>query len=145
MSFSTCAFSISRHALARTLSCTLAAAGLFLALSPAAFAQTSNGELAAAVSPREAVGLTIRNAGLLSLRIDIPGVMQANFSPMSDSGATLQRGQELYFQYRGKRTLLTRIDTQKPGDVLLINEIVAKRRAELDKLPENAVAERQPG
>ncbi len=80
-----------------------------------------------------AADLTIKNNSLFSVPAEIPGVMNPNFSPMSTSGVRLEKGQVVYFRHRGKREVLLVIDQEKDGDVLLINEIVDRRRAELDE------------
>jgi hypothetical protein len=77
------------------------------------------------------VSLKIRNTSIFPVRIDLPGVMQANFLPFSESSASVSPGQALYFNYRGKRTLLGRVTTRERSQVIVINEWVAQRSAEL--------------
>ena len=81
----------------------------------------------------DAADLTFKNTSLRSIPLEIPGVMNPNLNPMSDSGVSLDKGQKIYFKYEGKRTLLLEITDQKDGDVIIINDVIAKRRAELDK------------
>jgi hypothetical protein len=45
---------------------------------------------------------------------------------------TLEGGQEIFFTYRGKKTVLLRICNEKPGEVVVVDEVIAKRTAELD-------------
>lgn len=78
------------------------------------------------------VKFTFRNNSDRSIPLQIPGVMNPNLSPKSNSGVTLEGGQEIFFKYRGKKTLLLRICDEKPGDVVLVDEVIAKRTAALD-------------
>jgi hypothetical protein len=80
-----------------------------------------------------AADLTFKNTSLRSIPLEIPGVMNPNLNPMSDSGVTLDKGQKIYFKYKGQRTLLLEITNQKDGDIIVINDVIAARRAELDK------------
>jgi hypothetical protein len=77
------------------------------------------------------ISLKIRNTSLFPVAVDIPGLMQANFLPLSTSGASVPVGQELYFKFEGERTLLTRIEGTERVQEIVINEVVAKRRAAL--------------
>ena len=76
--------------------------------------------------------LTFRNTTFRSIPLYIPGVMNPNLNPLSTSGVTLREGQEVFFRYRGQRTLLLTICNEKTGDVIVINDLIAKRTAELD-------------
>ncbi len=78
-----------------------------------------------------AVDLTFRNNSLKSIPLEIPGVMNPNLSPLSNSGVGLEKGQKIYFKFQGKRTLLLEITDQKDGDIILIDEVVKARKAEL--------------
>lgn len=78
------------------------------------------------------VTFTFRNNSDRSIPLQIPGVMNPNLSPRSNSGVTLTGGQEIFFTYRGKKTLLLRICDEKPGDIVLVDEVIAKRTAALD-------------
>lgn len=78
-----------------------------------------------------AVDLTFRNNSLKSIPLEIPGVMNPNLSPLSNSGVDLEKGQKIYFKYQGKRTLLLEITNQKDGDIILIDEVIKARIAEL--------------
>ena len=44
-----------------------------------------------------AVPFTLRNNSLKSIPLKIPGVMNPNLSPMSNSGVDLAEGQKVYF------------------------------------------------
>ena len=87
---------------------------------------------AACANDGRSVNLTFRNNSLRSIPLQIPGVMNPNLSPRSNSGVTLEGGQEIYFKYRGRKTLLLRICDEKPGEVVLVNELIKKRTTELD-------------
>jgi len=89
---------------------------------------------AAISGPAAAVDLTFRNNSLKSIPLEIPGVMNPNLSPLSNSGVGLEKGQKIYFKYQGKRTLLLEITNQKDGDIILIDEVLKARKAELDAM-----------
>jgi hypothetical protein len=62
---------------------------LFLVFAPfLAFAQT--------------IPMTFRNGSLFSIYLSIPGVMNPNLSPKSNSGVSLDAGQVVYFFPKGK-------------------------------------------
>lgn len=88
--------------------------------------------LAACSNDGRSVNLTFRNNSLRSIPLQIPGVMDPNLSPMSNSGVTLDGGQKVFFKYRGRKTLLLRICDEKPGETVVVNEVITKRTAELD-------------
>jgi len=81
----------------------------------------------------EAAKLTFKNTSMSSIPLQIPGVMNPNLSPMSNSGVTLEKGQKVYFKYKGKKTLLLEITDQQDGDVIIVNELIQARKIELDK------------
>jgi len=88
--------------------------------------------VAACTNDGRSVGLTFRNASDRSIPLQIPGVMNPNLSPRSNSGVELEGGQEVFFTYRGRRTLLLRICNEKAGEMILVNDVIARRTAELD-------------
>jgi hypothetical protein len=88
--------------------------------------------VAACANDGRSVNLTFRNNSFPSIPLQIPGVMNPNLSPKSNSGVTLEGGQEIFFTYRGRKTLLLRICDEKPGEVVAVDEVIAKRTAELD-------------
>ncbi|MEK8047453.1 hypothetical protein [Ideonella margarita] len=47
------------------------------------------------------------------------------------SGVTLERGQKVYFRLDGRRALLLEINDEQDGQIVVVNELVAKRTAEL--------------
>jgi hypothetical protein len=51
------------------------------------------------------IPFTLRNNGLKAVPLEIPGVMNPNLSPLSNSGVDLAVGQQIFFRHRGKRYL----------------------------------------
>ena len=86
----------------------------------------------AAGASAEAAKLSFENRSDISIPLEIPGVMNPNLSPNSKSGVSLERGQKVFFKRNGRRALLLEIKDEQDGDVLVINELIAKRSAELD-------------
>jgi hypothetical protein len=89
--------------------------------------------LSAMTSHCFAADLTFKNTSLRSISLEIPGVMNPNLNPLSTSGVSLSAGQKVFFKYKGKRELLLVITSQKNGDVIIINDLISKRRNEIDK------------
>ena len=82
---------------------------------------------------KEGVNLTFHNGSLASIPLVIPGVMNPNLSPMSDSGVTLAFGQKVFFKEKRKSYLLFEIDeTFKDGDRLEIQDLIKARKKQLD-------------
>lgn len=86
-------------------------------------------------SPR--VSFTLRNETEKSIPLQIPGVMNPNLSPMSNSGVTLKIGQEIYFFPKGKsifkkKELLLTVTEELAGKTLKVNELIEKRIEELE-------------
>ncbi|RIW12947.1 hypothetical protein D0X99_17795 [Algoriphagus lacus] len=78
------------------------------------------------------VKLTFHNGSLSSIPLIIPGVMNPNLSPMSDSGVTLKMGQKVFFKEKNKQYLLFEVSpTLKNGDVLEIQDLIKERKKEL--------------
>jgi len=88
--------------------------------------------VAACTNDGRSVALTFRNTSERSIPLQIPGVMNPNLNPKSNSGVDLKGGQEVFFTYRGRKTLLLRICDERAGDTILVNEVIARRTAELD-------------
>ncbi len=73
------------------------------------------------------VGFTLRNETLRSIPLIIPGVMNPNLSPQSNSGVRLKVGQEIKYKKGGRTHLLLVVDDSiKEGDVLLVGERIAQ-------------------
>lgn len=78
------------------------------------------------------VNLTFHNGSVLSIPLIIPGVMNPNLSPQSNSGVTLDYGQKVFFKEKGKQHLLFEVDeTFKNGDVLEIQDLIKARKKQL--------------
>jgi hypothetical protein len=75
----------------------------------------------------EYIGFTLRNETLRSIPLIIPGVMNPNLSPQSNSGVRLKVGQEIKYKKGGRAHLLLVVDDSiKEGDVLLVGERIAQ-------------------
>lgn len=73
------------------------------------------------------VSFTLRNETLKSIPLVIPGVMNPNLSPQSNSGVRLKIGQEIKYKKGGRAHLLLVVDDSiKEGDVLFVGERIAQ-------------------
>ena len=81
------------------------------------------------------IHMTFHNGSLQSIPLVIPGVMNPNLSPLSNSGISLDVGQKIYFFPNGKRkskALLFEIDNSLKQDTIVeIDEIIKRRKKEL--------------
>lgn len=78
------------------------------------------------------IDFTLRNETMQSIPLIIPGVMNPNLSPKSNSGVSLLIGQEVKFKNRGKvYTLFIVDDSISNGEVLKVGELLAARMVEL--------------
>ena len=81
------------------------------------------------------IPMTFHNGSFHSIPLIIPGVMNPNLSPKSDSGVGLDVGQKVYFFPNGKkknRELLFIVNaTWKKDTILQIDKIIEKRKKEL--------------
>jgi hypothetical protein len=78
------------------------------------------------------VQLTFHNGSLASIPLIIPGVMNPNLSPKSDSGVELAYGQKVFFKEKGKQYLLFEVDeTFKNGTVLEIQDLIKAMKKQL--------------
>lgn len=83
------------------------------------------------VSFLQAVPFTLHNSTLQSIPLIIPGVMNPNLSPLSNSGVDLQVGQKIFFKVRGRRYLLLEV-TEDLRDVKLdVGSLLKERKREL--------------
>lgn len=83
-------------------------------------------------SLKQFVNFTLRNETLRAIPLLIPGVMNPNLSPASNSGVTLALGQEIQFRNHGRTYVLFTVDEGiSEGQVLNIGEILAERKAAL--------------
>lgn len=73
------------------------------------------------------ISFTLRNETLKSIPLIIPGVMNPNLSPQSNSGVRLKIGQEIKYKKGGRARLLLVVDHSiKEGDVLFVGERIAQ-------------------
>ncbi len=81
------------------------------------------------------IPMTFHNGSFKSIPLIIPGVMNPNLNPKSNSGVSLDVGQKVYFFPNGKKKnkeLLFIVDaTWKKDTILQIDEIIEKRKIEL--------------
>jgi len=80
----------------------------------------------------QAIPMTFHNGSLKSIPLNIPGVMNPNLSPISDSGVTLEVGQKVFYfpnGKKGKKELLFEVDgTFKKDTILQIHEIIRQKK-----------------
>jgi hypothetical protein len=73
------------------------------------------------------IGFTLRNETLRSIPLIIPGVMNPNLSPQSNSGVRLKVGQEIKYKKGGRAHLILVVDDSiEEGDVLFVGERIAQ-------------------
>jgi hypothetical protein len=81
------------------------------------------------------IHMTFHNGSLQSIPLVIPGVMNPNLSPLSNSGISLDVGQKIYFFPNGKRkskALLFEVDNALKQDTIIeIDELIKKRKVAL--------------
>ena len=81
------------------------------------------------------IPMTFHNGSFKSIPLIIPGVMNPNLSPKSNSGVTLGVGQKVYFFLNGKKKskelLFTVAATWKKDTIFQIDKIIEKRKKEL--------------
>jgi hypothetical protein len=83
------------------------------------------------------IPMTFHNGSFKSIPLIIPGVMNPNLNPKSNSGVSLDVGQKVYFFPNGtkkNREILFIVDaTWKKDTILQIDKIMEKRKSELVK------------
>lgn len=77
------------------------------------------------------ISFTLRNGSAKSIPLKIPGVMNPNLSPMSNSGVTLKVGQKIFFKHKGKKYLLLKVSKEEKGKTLFVNKLIRQRKKEL--------------
>ena len=84
------------------------------------------------------IPMTFHNGSFFSIPLIIPGVMNPNLSPKSNSGISLDVGQKVYFFPNGKKKkkelLFVVAATWKRDTILQIDVIIKKRKLELIKM-----------
>jgi hypothetical protein len=78
-----------------------------------------------------AVPFTLRNNSLASIPLNIPGVMNPNLSPMSNSGVDLAVGQKVFFYIKKKKYLLLEVTDALKDQKLDVGKLILERRKEL--------------
>lgn len=78
-----------------------------------------------------AVPFTLHNSSLKSIPLRIPGVMNPNLSPVSDSRVDLAVGQEIFFYHRKKKYILLTVTESLKGQRLVVDELIRDRKREL--------------
>jgi len=80
------------------------------------------------------ISLTFHNSSAKSIPLIIPGVMNPNLSPFSNSGVTLAIGQKVLFKYKGKKQLLLEVnDSYRDGQKIDIAKEIRERKKEIDE------------
>lgn len=100
---------------------------LFLTLSLALFLFA--GPEKTEVSQNNYVSFTLHNSSARSIPLRIPGVMNPNLSPFSDSGVTLQVGQKIFYHPKGKKRSLG-----EKKILLIVSEDLADQKLDVAQL-----------
>ena len=79
----------------------------------------------------DTVPFTLRNGSMKSIPLKIPGVMNPNLSPMSNSGVSLKVGQKIFFFHKRKRYLLLEVNSEYKDKTIVVNQLIKERRKEL--------------
>lgn len=90
-------------------------------------------ELATATFTKKAVNwvpLKLLNNSAKSIPLEIPGVMNPNLSPFSESGVSIPEGTVVYFFVKKKKYPLVTI-TNGMEKVIIVDELIKKRKLEL--------------
>ncbi len=81
------------------------------------------------------IPMTFHNGSFSSIYLNIPGIMNPNLSPKSNSGVSLDVGQVVYFFPKGKNNkkeiLFIVSPTWKEDTIIQIDEIIKKRKKDL--------------
>ena len=76
--------------------------------------------------------MTFHNGSLKSIPLQIPGVMNPNLSPLSDSGVTLEVGQKVFYFPNGKKDkkelLFSVTSDWKKDTILQIHEMIRQQK-----------------
>jgi hypothetical protein len=84
------------------------------------------------IGKSQTIPMTFHNGSLKSIPLNIPGVMNPNLSPISDSGVTLEVGQKVFYfpnGKKGKKELLFEVNgTFKKDTILQIHEIIRQKK-----------------
>ena len=77
------------------------------------------------------ISFTLRNNSLKSIPLKIPGVMNPNLSPMSNSGVSLKVGQKIFFSYKGKKRMLLVVESELEGQTIIVDQLIKARTQEI--------------
>jgi hypothetical protein len=81
------------------------------------------------------IPMIFHNGSFVSIYLSIPGVMNPNLSPKSNSGVSLDAGQVVYFFPKGKNgkkeILFTVTPTWKKDTILQVDKIIKTRKKSL--------------
>lgn len=82
-------------------------------------------QLASEQADGEYITFTLHNASLKSIPLQIPGVMNPNLSPMSNSGVSLLKGQKIYYRKGVRKILILEVDTTiQEGDKIDVARLI---------------------
>jgi len=86
----------------------------------------------AAAEPDDYVEFTLQNTTAQPIPLLIPGVMNPNLSPFSQSGVSLKVGQEILFRQGGRKYVLLTVDGSiQPGEEVDVAQRLEARKKEL--------------
>ena len=78
------------------------------------------------------IPMTFHNGSFFPINLSIPGVMNPNLFPKSNSGVSLNAGQVVYFFPNGKKEILFTVSSSWKRDTILqIDEIIKVRKKAL--------------
>jgi hypothetical protein len=80
-----------------------------------------------------AVPFTLRNSTLKAIPLEIPGVMNPNLSPLSNSGVDLCVGQKIYCTIDGERIELIEVSEDLKDKKLNVAKLIREQRKALKK------------
>jgi hypothetical protein len=84
------------------------------------------------IGKSQTIPMTFHNGSLKSIPLNIPGVMNPNLSPLSNSGIELEPGQKIFYfpnGKKGKKELLFEVDnTFRKDTILQIDEIIKQKK-----------------
>jgi hypothetical protein len=84
------------------------------------------------IGKSQTIPMTFHNGSLKSIPLNIPGVMNPNLSPLSDSGVDLEVGQKVFYfpnGKKGKKELLFEVDnTFRKDTILQIDEMIKQKK-----------------
>ncbi|MCB9232049.1 MAG: hypothetical protein H6581_10320 [Bacteroidia bacterium] len=79
----------------------------------------------------KSASFTLHNKTLKSIPLIIPGVMNPNLSPMSNSAVDLALGQKILFKYKGKKQVLLIVSKDLEGQTLDVAGLLKERKKAL--------------